>query len=597
MTIPKAEIFFESSWEVCNKVGGIYTVIISKISQMLKYYKNKSYFLIGPHFPDKIRGEFEELPPPGHLKNIFNILKKEKICCSYGRWLVSGKPYVVLIDYHEYFSNKDDILKRLWEEFGIDSYNSQYEFYEPLVWSHTVGRFLEEYAKFNPEKKVIAQFHEWMAGAALLYLKMCGAKIGTVFTTHATMLGRTLASGGMDIYSMLDKIDPNEESYKAGMHYKQQTEKACAKNAEVFTTVSEITGIEASHFLGRKPDVLLLNGLDIKKFPTLEESSLKHKLYRTKIREFLMSYFFPYYTFNMEESLIFFICGRNEFHVKGVDLLIESLSELNKKLKESKSKKQVITFFFIPGNVRRINPELIENISYFRDIKDTISDNLNEIQINVLRHLVARRQICEENLIPSDVREGINKKVRKLVRPNKLPPLCTHELYNPESDQIMKAFERFGLKNRPEDNVKVIFYPIFLNGADGLLNTDYYETMSGGHLGIFPSYYEPWGYTPLEAAALGVASVTSDLAGFGRYIGKHFQEKTEKGIFVIKRKDISWEKQVKQLKDIMHYYTVLPHSERIVNKINARALADLADWEVLVENYISAHNLAFVRMK
>lgn len=588
-----ADKLIEVSWEVCNKVGGIYTVVMSKVGPIIDHYGHDNYLLIGPYFADRVRGEFESIPPPEPIKQVIERLHEEGIHCYYGKWLINGNPKTLLIDSRSYFDmQRSNIKAGLWERYGIDSMNSGYDFDEPVVWSTAVGRFIDLYAKALKNQKVVAQFHEWLSGAAILHLKDTGSKVATVFTTHATMLGRTLASRDIDIYTNIKEIDANKASYECGMHYKQQMEKACAQTSGSFTTVSAITGLEAEHFLGRKPDVLLLNGLDINKFPTFEESSLKHHLFKTKIKEFLMSYFFPYYSFDLSKTLHYFVCGRNEFHVKGIDLTIDSLAQLNQQLKDENSDRHVVCFFFVPGNIRGIKNELVENKTYFNDIKESMLDNLHDIQLNLLRNYVAQRDISAENLFGEEMAQSMQKKLRKLLRQGNLPPLCTHDLYEEEHDQIISNLRSKGLLNRPEDRVKVIYYPIFLSGADGLLNTSYYETMHGCHLGIFPSYYEPWGYTPLECSSLGVASVTSDLAGFGKYIENHLQEKNEPGIYLIKRLQTEWNEQVEQLTKVMKSFYKLSPAQRIENRITAKRLADICDWNRFVENYVEAHNQA-----
>ncbi|MGM5488155.1 MAG: hypothetical protein ACQESG_04365 [Nanobdellota archaeon] len=587
MSHPKADMIFEVSWEVCNKVGGIYTVVASKIRPTQEFYSN--YYLIGPYFTEKSHGEFEELPPEEHFRGVFERLKSEGIYCQFGQWLMPGKPKTILIDFHEYLKHVDQIKGKLWESDGIDSLNAGPDFEEPTIWAHTVGRFLEEFKK-EREERIVAQFHEWLSGAGLLHLKNNNVPIATVFTTHATMLGRTLSSAGINIYSQLETLDADQEAYNHCVHSKHQTEKACAKKAECFTTVSEITATEAEAFHQRKPDVLLLNGLDSSKFPTMEECSLKHNRYRTKLREFIMSYFFPYYTFDIDQTLIYFICGRNEFHVKGIDIMIESLGKLNQQMKEEENPKTIVTFFFIPGNIRGIKQEVIENKTYFTDVKDHVQDNEELIHQNILKRYLTE---SDTQLLPEEVEHDIHKIVHKLKR-NGTPPLSTHNLYNEEQDPMIASFRNAGLNNTADDKVKVIFYPIFLTGADGLLNTDYYETMLGGHLGIFPSYYEPWGYTPLECASLAVPAITSDLAGFGQYIGKHFQDKNNKGIFVINRQEGS--QPAIELAEIMNTYATIARYDRMENKINAKKLSALADWKMLIENYIQAHNKALDRL-
>jgi len=592
----KADILFEVSWEVCNKVGGIFTVIQSKILPIKEHYGD-NYFLIGPYFPKKIWGIFEEHLAPEHCRGAFETLKREGIEVHCGSWITKGNPNTVLIDFTNFSAQKDDIKRKLWDWYQIDSLNTEwFDFDEPVIWAYAVGRVLEELGKVYADKRIVAQFHEWLAGAGLLYLKHQKVKIGTVFTTHATTLGRALAMQERDIYEQLEKIDSDAEAKRLGpsIWAKHMLEKQCALNADVFTTVSEITGIEAAHFLGRKPDVLLFNGLDMSKFPSFEEASLKHKLFKSRIRQFLMYYFFPYYSFDIDNTLIYFIAGRYEFHDKGVDVFIKALGKLNDLLKAEKCEKTIVAFIWIPGNIKAIRPELLESKTFFNDLKNSIDDVHEDIHNRLFYQLISGKDISKEDLLGVDFLQDLKPKLKRLQRSG-LPPISTHFLYDEDKDLIMNTLRQVGLDNSPDDVVKVVFYPIYLSGADGLLDTSYYESMQGSHLGVFPSYYEPWGYTPLEAAALGVSSLTTDLSGFGQYICKECVQGKYPGIFVLPRFKKSNEEIINALTDMMSKFAHFTTKERIENKIMAQKIAATADWKLFIERYIEAHNLALER--
>ena len=591
----QADYLFEVSWEICNKVGGIYTVVKSKAAEIMKCYK-ENYFAIGPFFPEKVAGEFQEKVPSDKLKQVFEKLTKEGIKCHYGSWLIKGEPNTILVDFSRFASKKDEIKTSLWQNFKIDSLNTQYfDFDEPIIWSYAVGKLIEEIKNSFQDKKIVAQFHEWLAGAGLLYLKQNNIKVATVFTTHATILGRTMSFANENLYELFDKINPEEKAYEYGIQAKYLTEKQSASNADVFTTVSEITAIEAEHLLGKKPDILLPNGLDLKKFPTFEEASIKHRLYRERIREFLLYYFFPYYSFDLDNTLLYFLCGRYEFRAKGIDIFIKALAKLNEKLKKEKSKKTIVAFFWVPGNIRSIKTQLLESRAFFEDIKDGIDDNINQIKNKIIYSIASKKKIIEKNIFDEDFMHENKKKVLKLMKKGD-PTLSTHDLHDKQNDPIIKAFNEAGLLNKKEDRVKVVFYPIYLTGADSLLDLSYYECMQGSHLGVFPSYYEPWGYTPLEAAALGVSSVTTDLAGFGRYINEKSVQSKNPGIFVLKRLGKKDGEVVKELTNSFYYFSNLSKQDRIKNKMEAQRLSSLANWDVLIKNYIEAHNLAVKRL-
>ncbi|MFH1181666.1 MAG: hypothetical protein V1702_01790 [Candidatus Woesearchaeota archaeon] len=581
---------FEVSWEICNKVGGIYTVVKSKAKNMVARYKD-SYYVVGPYIPKNALGEFEERVAKDSLRRAFEKLKGEGIVCHYGKWLVDGEPNAILIDFSGFTGNTNAIKGELWEKFRIDSLGTSFfDYDEPIVWSYAAGKIIEALA----EKGTVAQFHEWLAGGGLLYLKSRNAEVATVFTTHATILGRTLASSNVDLYSVLKTINPEAEAKKYGIQAKFLTEKRCANVADVFTTVSEITGIEAEYLLGRKPDILLPNGLDSESFPTFEEASIKHQLLRRKIREFIMSYFFPYYSFEIEHTLIYFLAGRYEFHDKGIDIFIKALSRLNNKLKREKSDRTVVAFIWVPANVRSIKQSLLEGKTMFQDIQDALHDDEEDIHSRLVYCVTARKSCSTDYLLGKDISAEVKRKLLRF-KAKGIPPIATHDLEQEENDEILRAVAAEGLLNRQEDRVKIIFYPTYLTGADRLLNLSYYEAMQGSHLGVFPSYYEPWGYTPLEAAALGVSSLTTDLAGFGRYLEAQGLKDDIPGIFVIKRFNRKDEEVIEELSRAMTKFADFSKEDRIKNKIEAKRLSSTADWKNFVENYIKAHNLAVVK--
>lgn len=592
----KAELLFEVSWEVVNKVGGIWTVITSKASQMKKYYK-ENYTCIGPYFANQTIGHFEEESAPEELHGITEELAQQGIILHFGKWLIKGLPNAILIDYANFRFKTDEIKKELWENFKIDSLNSNYpEYNEPIVWGYAVGITLEKISQVY-NKKIVAQFHEWLAGPALLYLKKNNSNIGKVFTTHATVMGRALSSANIDLFCKPDKnnqkcnlqlIDIDKEAYNYRTEAKHFIEKASAHNADVFTTVSEVTGLEATYVLGKKPDKILPNGLDNEKFPTFEEASIEHRRHRDIVREFVMYYFFPYYQFDIKNTLFYFIAGRYEFRNKGIDVYIKALKQLNEKLKQDKNSKTIVAFLFVPTGVRGIKLDVLENRHLFHDINDSLKEEMPMIKKNILYTIAEKKDLVKENIFPSSFLEIIKRKNMKFKRKG-TPPLLTHDLQQYE-DPIMDLLIKSGLDNSKDDKVKIIYYPIYLKGADGLLDSDYYESIQACHLGVFPSFYEPWGYTPLEAAALSVASVTTDLAGFGKYIQK--KDGKYPGVYVLKRMDRKDDQIIKDLSDFMYKFAKFTRHERVKNKIEARKKAEMADWAHLADNYIEAHNKA-----
>ena len=348
--------------------------------------------------------------------------------------------------------------------------------------------------------------------------------------------------------------------------------------------------MEAEQFLGRKPEILLPNGLDIEKFLTLEEVVDKHRIQRERLKEFLLYYFFPYYTFDLKNVLFYFIVGRNEFRAKGADIFIKSLGKLNKKLIKDKSKKTIVAFFWMPTGTKGVKPEILKNKEYFQDIKDSLEDISKETERKILSTISSGKNITEKTLFEKTFLLETKRKLMKL-KADGLPPLCTHDLINP-NDPTIEAFHEASLDNKKSDKVKVIFYPIYLTGHDSLSNLNYHESIQSSHLGIFPSFYEPWGYTPLEAAVLGVGSVTTDLAGFGKFCQNIEKNKNYPGIFILERLNKTDESVVKSLTEFLYRFSKFNREDRMKNRIQARKIASISDWKIFIKNYILAHNKA-----
>lgn len=575
---------FEVSFEVCNKVGGIYTVISSKADILNTLYFNK-YYLVGPYYESKAKYEFEENDTDfKDLLSVKNKLKEKGIILHFGKWLIKGKPKTILVEINDYSKFTDSLKYEFWEKYGIDSLNAGYDFEEPMLWSSAVGEMINEYTNQNKKKTVIGHFHEWLSGFGLLKSKS-NENVKTIFTTHATILGRTLCANDVDIYNNISKIDPVAEAYNHSIQSKFLTEKACATNADTFTTVSEITSYEAKHFLGRKADVLLLNGLDLNKFPSFEEISLKHNENRQRLREFITYYFTPYYEIDIEQTLIYFIVGRYEFKNKGIDLFIKSLGKLNEKMKKENHKKNVVAFFWIPRDNQGIKEDVLRNKNKFRHFKSIIERHEEEIKSKLLLNVLTQDDLAKD-LFSEDVKMDIKKARMEYDHPGN-PPLSAFEIPNEYEDSIIKSFIENGLLNRKEDKVKVIDYPVYLSGNDGLIDINYYDAIIGSHLGVFASYYEPWGYTPLESAALGVPAITTDLSGYGKFLKEH--NDGEKGVFVLNRFKKNEKEIVHDFVNLLEGYANLSRKERVDEKIEAKEVSEIADWKLLINNYIKAY--------
>jgi glycogen(starch) synthase len=587
--LPKADYLFEVSWEVCHQVGGIYTVIKSKASSIYDAYLER-YFLLGPYMEKEAQVKFEMHDIPEEFIAACQSLKGQGINCYFGKWPIGHvKVNTILIDFAGYMDKKNEIKKEMWDNFKVDSLNADEKYDSFMVWAYVTGKLLEG-VRNSLKGTIIAHFHEYIAGPGLLYLKKNKVNIATVFTTHATYLGRTLAGKGDALYARIKKINPQEEAYKHNIQARHLLEKATAEHADCFTTVSDITGLEAEFLLGKKPNLILPNGFDSKRFPSLEERAIKHNVYKKKIFDFVKVFFFPYYIFDVESSLIYFISGRYEFRNKGIDIYIKALALLNKKLKKENGP-TVISFLWIPAKVQGINTELLTNKIYYEGIENFTEASLHELKSSIINSIIMQKLPTTKELFSDNFEYEMRKKMMEFKKEGS-PLISTHNI-NP-NDAILQALRKAGLNNSKEDKVKVIYYPIYLTGADGLIDLNYYDAIMGCHLGLFPSYYEPWGYTPVETAALGVNSLTTDLSGFGKYLAK---SGPHKGIVVLKRYKVEEREAASKLARVMHDFSRLHPEERIRRKIDAKHLADTTDWERMVKYYHQAYGFALGKLK
>lgn len=476
---------FETSWEVCNKVGGIHTVIATKAPAIAKQFRSK-YILIGPdiwqHNENK---EFVE--NPGLFKSWRAKAASEGLRVRVGNWKIEGNPIVILVDFSHYVSAKNEVLRYYWDNYKLDSFNSPWDYVESVLFGYAVGKVIESFVKFNTASRenVICHFHEWMTGSALLYLEGEMPKIGSVFTTHATVVGRSIAGNGYPLYNEMKNYNPEEMAYRFGVQHKHFLEKETTKVADCFTTVSEITAQEAQHFLSRKTDIITPNGFNDAIVPAEKDFDKKRKAARERLINVAQALVTQPIN---ENTKIVAISGRYEFRNKGIDAFIDALGALNR---NPKNKKELLAYILIP----------------------TAYDAPNQGLLNNLHH--------PEQTTPNEQKH------------------LTHILPDVYNDAIVKRINEQQLFNRKEDKVKVIFCPSYLNGNDGVFNLSYYDLLIGLDGTAFPSYYEPWGYTPLESLAFKVPTITTNLAGFGKWVNDYYPQK-QKAIEVVNRTDSNY---------------------------------------------------------
>ncbi|MBU5690241.1 MAG: hypothetical protein QXM68_03800 [Candidatus Aenigmatarchaeota archaeon] len=606
----KADVCIEVSFEAGNKVGGIYTVLTSKARHMKTIYGD-NYYAVGFYNKSNLR-DFEQLETPKNMAKVFKELETEGIKCYFGKWIAANDVNLILLDTSEFMNkivngvrNIDLIKKQLWDDYKIDSLRTGFDYDEPIAWSTAAGilikRFIEEKVISG---KVVGHFHEWLSGGGILYLAKHKVPIALVFTTHATRIGRAKSSAGENLMEEIElnlktgKTMNDDEAYRFNLEAQHKVEKVCANICDVFTTVSEIVSEEAEYVLGRKADVITINGLDMSKYPSTRTMMILHEKHRKKINDFLKAYFTPYYSLDdLRENIVFFISGRYEFFNKGVDIFIESLGKLNEKMKKENSKKTVFAFILIPSGIKGPRPDVLESLVRYEEIEDLVDDFLHSIRADVVEEILNGKNVDMNQLIDENFKVKV-KMLSNFFRKNKgnEAPLCAYEL-SYDNDMIINALKKNGLLNKKEDKVKVIFYPNYISMTDGLLTMEYDEFVMGSSMGFFPSKYEPWGYTPFETAALRTLSLTTDVAGFGVEISKQCKDEECLKNRVLKIKGKSREDTVNEMTRIMEWCVNLEKEKRVMEKVKTRQLVEIFDWEIQIKNYLQSHNLAIEKMK
>ena len=457
-----------------------------------------------------------------------------------------------------------------------------------------------QYVYHEKERAVIAQFHEWLAGVALPLCKKRKIDVTTIFTTHATLLGRYLCAGSVDFYNNLQYFDVDAEAGKRGIYHRYCIERGAAHAADVFTTVSHITAYESEHLLKRKPDGVLPNGLNVKKFSATHEFQNLHQTNKERIHDFIRGHFYGHNDFDLDKTLYIFTSGRYEYRNKGVDMFIESLARLNHRLKNAGSDVTVVAFIIMPAQTTSLAVEALKGQAVIKSLHDTIG----RIEENVGKKLFERSLAWKEGQDPPDDKDLLSAQDKVMLRRRlfamkryNLPPIVTHNMVNDTEDPILNQIRRCQLFNHPSDRVKVIFHPEFLNSANPVLPMDYDDFVRGTHMGIFSSYYEPWGYTPAECTVMGVPSITTNLSGFGCYMEELIENAQDYGIYIVDRRMKGIDDSVNQLTEFMFEFTQKSKRQRINQRNRTERLSDLLDWKRMGMEYVKARQLALRRGK
>ncbi len=535
------DYLFEVSWEICNKVGGIHTVVATKAVTLVEDYGD-NYVVIGP---DIIRDEAGN-PEFKEDKSLFRAWRRhalsEGLRVKTGRWNIKGSPVAVIIDFSNWINNKDKIFSEFWEKYKLNSLSGQWDYIEPAIFGYTAARVIESFIRYNlkTRDKIVAQFHEWLTGSGILYLKSTLPQVATVFTTHATVIGRSLAGNKRPLYKNLKDYNSTDVAKEFNIISKQSLEEISAQHADIFTTVREITAKECNHFLKRNVDFITPNGFEDTFVPKESEFNLKQETARKKlieISELLLNTKFKENTFLIATS------GRYEFRNKGIDLFIDSLGKLNN---NSNNDRKILAFILIPANHYGPRKDLLKKIN---GEKSDLADS----------------------------------------------KYLTHNLHNADWDPILKRIKDAGLQNEEKDLVKVIFVPSYLNGDDGIFNMPYYDILIGFDLTVFPSYYEPWGYTPLESLAFSVPTLTTSLSGFGLWAQKEYGQKCDCIAIIERTDDNDAEVTENIVKDINTVYNLKDNDIKNI-KEKAWSIARIALWENMISFYRQAYNLALAKV-
>lgn len=535
----KPEYIFETSWEVCNMVGGIYTVLSTRAATLQQAHPDKLIF-IGPDvWLDKSNPLFEEIPDLYAEWKLFTD-SEYKLKIRIGRWNIPGKPIAVLVDFMPLMSQKNEIYARVWELVGVNSIAAYGDYDESSMFGYATGIIIESYYRFfqlSTDNQVVAHFNEWMTTFGAFYIQKQVPAVATLFTTHATSIGRSIAGNHKPLYDYLSEYNGDQMAYELNMVSKHSTEKVAAHTVDCFTTVSEITGLECEQLLDKKPDIITPNGFEDDFVPKGKEFTAKRKDARAalrKVAETLLGYDLS------QDALFVSTAGRYEYKNKGIDTFLESLKMLSEKEDLSK---EIVVFIMVPGHIKGPRLDLVSCLVH------------PEIKFNSSNRFT------------------------------------THELYDYYNDNVMSAIHWFHFDNQQSQSVKIIFVPSYLSESDGIFNKSYYDLLIGMDLTVFPSYYEPWGYTPLESVAFAVPTITTDLSGFGQWVS-HTPQDVKSGVGVIHRSDYNGYLVAKQIADMICQFAACDEDEIKTVRKKASVIAQKALWKHFIHFYDKAYHIA-----
>ena len=497
------DYIFETSWEVCNRVGGIYAVLSTRAASMQAEHPDQVFFF-GPDFGDHSDIYFRE------DKTLLGEWAKgrstKEIPVRIGRWQVPGQPIAILLKFDALWPKKDAIYAWAWDKFRVQSHAAYGDYDESCLFGYAAGMVMESLYHYlvksqesrvksqKPRANVCMHANEWQTAFSIFYLQDNCPEIATLFTTHATGIGRSIAGNGKPLYDYFEAYNGDQMAYELNMVSKHSVEKQAAHHADCFTTVSDITARECKQLLDKEVDIVTPNGFEptyVPKGKAFDERRAQAREALHRVAGQLLGGVVP------QNALLVGISGRLEMKNKGIDVFAEALDKLAQKIYHSNQpEKEVVAFVMIP--------------------------------------------------------------------------------------YLDRAPARKG-------KVSAVFVPYYLDGQDPLFGMKYYDLLLGLDVTVFPSYYEPWGYTPLESCAFHVPTITTSLAGFGAWAA---QQKDQFGVVVIDRNDSNFNDVAEQIADSLLRYDRLCGEDKARARKAAEAIAKKADWKHFFKYYRQAYEIA-----
>lgn len=536
-------MILETSWEVCNKMGGIYTVLSSRAKEMMSAHQGEVIF-IGP-----LQGE---TLPQDFIASTSDILhpwveqaqSTFALRTAVGTWDIPGNPPVILVDYSPLWDEKGSLYFEMWEQYHLQSDKGYGDYDESCLFSIAAARLMHSLIDvLRPQRKqgqIISIFNEWQTAMGILYSKKHRPDLATLFITHATTVGRSIAGNGKDLYAYMPYYNGNQMAEELGVVAKHSVERLAAHTSDLFATVSKLTAAECTQLLERTP-LVLPNGFEGNFVPKGRKYTQARKVAREKLT--LIAQALTGLPANSKDVYLS-LGGRYEYRNKGIDLYVESIAKLRNLYK---GKKRIFAFILVPAWVAEARADL-----------KYLINTPEEQQQTALQH-----------------------------------PTITHWLHNMRDDAAQSHFRYRGL-DQVHESVNVIHIPVYLTGNDGIANMSYYELLCGMDMSVYPSYYEPWGYTPLESVAFGVPTITTRYAGFGLWADEVLaQDKNylEQGtpVAVLARTDHNANEIAEEIAKHICKYAEGKLGKLTELREASFKLAEQAEWKHFYKHYLNAY--------